>query len=137
MTEDITTPLRALVTGSRKFSHLPTVQAALQAVALEHPNRLVIVVHGAAQGADRLADTVARRRPHQFTAEPHPAEWRRPDGSTNRAAGIARNQEMVNLGADVCLAFYQRGEENRGTSDCVRRARAAGIRVLEYWSPED
>ena len=37
---------------------------------------------------------------------------------------------MVNAGADLCLAFPL--GESRGTRDCVRRADAAGIPVLNY-----
>jgi hypothetical protein len=49
------------------------------------------------------------------------------------AAGIMRNQKMVDLGADVCLAFPM--GESRGTNDCIRRARLAGIEVIQYAGP--
>lgn len=55
--------------------------------------------------------------------EAHPADWR----SCGRAAGLIRNQRMVDLGADLCLAFPL--GESRGTWDCVARARKAGIEV--------
>lgn len=35
---------------------------------------------------------------------------------------------MVDLGADICLAFPTKS--SIGTWDCVRRANAAGIRVI-------
>ena len=37
---------------------------------------------------------------------------------------------MVDLGADVCLAFPL--GESRGTRDCMRRASEAGIPVIDY-----
>jgi coenzyme F420-reducing hydrogenase gamma subunit len=48
------------------------------------------------------------------------------------AAGNYRNQEMVDAGADICLAFYQPGAACIGTSDCVRRCTRAGITVRPY-----
>lgn len=42
----------------------------------------------------------------------------------------ARNQHMVNLGADVCLAFATRWAS--GTGMCARMARKAGILVVDY-----
>lgn len=43
-------------------------------------------------------------------------------------AGLYRNQEMVDLGADVVLAFQRNG--SRGTQDCMDRARRAGLTVV-------
>lgn len=129
--------LRVLITGSRNLTHLTLVFDALYAVVDENPGRKIVVVHGDAQGADRLADTVARRDPDRFVREPHPAQWRTETGGVDRGAGVRRNQEMVNLGADVCLAFYHAASENKGTRDCVRRATKAGIAVREFTQPQD
>lgn len=85
-----------------------------------------IVVHGNAQGADRLADRAARSL--GLKAEPHPARWR----TEGRAAGPLRNQRMVDLGADICIAFIAVGRENAGTKDCWRRAERAEIPVRVY-----
>jgi hypothetical protein len=60
-------------------------------------------VHGAARGADQLADAVARN--WGWTPERHPADWAR----HGRAAGFRRNAAMVALRADVCLAFILDG----------------------------
>lgn len=98
-----------------------------------------IVVHGACYPPESYGEVMSegKRRPdlsadwlaHQiaeelgWTDEPHPAEWHR----LGPRAGPIRNQAMVDAGADVCLAFASPG--SRGTWDCVRRAREAGIRV--------
>lgn len=47
-------------------------------------------------------------------------------------AGLVRNQLMVDLGADICLAFPLPG--SRGTWDCMGRAEAAGIKVINLGS---
>lgn len=87
-----------------------------------HPDMLV--VHGAAvRGADRMADDwcIANRVP----TERHPADW-----SLGLGAGYTRNMEMVDLGADVCHAFF--AGDSRGTKHCARAAKKAGIRVIKH-----
>lgn len=134
---------RILVTGSRNhrdrrlvFTMLDRVTAAL--CPHEQPGRIVLV-HGDAPGADRLALTWARLR--GVRTEGHPADWYGPcraDQCAPRhrrrdrhgrtycpAEGGYRNQAMVDLGARGCLAFPMTGSV--GTWDCVRRARTAGI----------
>lgn len=136
---------RILVTGSRTWTGegvlLDALAHAVVSGLRHHEN--VIVVHGACPtGADELAEQICRVR--GIATDPHPADWyalcrpecppghrrTRHDGSTYcPSAGHYRNQEMVDLGAHVCVAAFQPGEVNAGTSDCVRRAITAGIPV--------
>jgi len=91
------------------------------------------IVQGAAQGADQIAGLLAGYADNAST-ESHPALWdRQKDGSYNRAAGFERNQRMVDADADICLAFLKRSAANKGTKDCMERARKAGIEVVEVW----
>lgn len=113
--------MRVLVTGSRNWTNEAAVYSAL--TELIRTSNRITVVHGACPtGADAIAHHWATSVPGA-TAEPHPAEWDR----HGKAAGPIRNQQMVDLGADVCLAFLL--GESRGTRDCMRRAEAAGIPV--------
>lgn len=122
---------RILVTGSRVWTDVATLEATLLA---HGPG---IVIHGACYpkpdrwgnrrliSADYIADVFVTKmawegRTEWPDAEPHPADW-----SLGKAAGMLRNGLMVDLGADVCLAFPM--GSSVGTWDCVRRARAAGI----------
>lgn len=85
-----------------------------------------IVVHGDAMGADTMADWSARclkGAGWDVEVEVHPANW----DALGTAAGVIRNQMMVDLGADVCLAFSHRN--SRGTLHCSTIAEAAGIPV--------
>lgn len=126
---------RILVTGSRDWSDPEAVYGALNATLREAwlaGCTRVIVVHGGARGADRHAGEWTRF-PHHYADVPvieevHPADWNR----HGKAAGHIRNQEMVDLDAHVCLAFFLRSALNRGTQDCVRRAEKAGIPVRRY-----
>lgn len=56
-------------------------------------------------------------------ATPFPAKW----STYGNAAGPIRNQEMVDTKPDIVVAF----PGGTGTADAVRRARSAGIEVLE------
>lgn len=115
---------RILVTGSRRFTDVQALEAALLDVwhdVTQFGGRM-LVVHGHARGADRLADAWARC--NGIPVERHPADW-----SIGRAAGPLRNQHMVNLGAHLVLAFPTGA--STGTRDCTRRAHAAGIEIVE------
>lgn len=114
--------MRILITGYREWSDDCTVYEALRHYASLHDPAEITVVHGAATGADTLADRAARRL--GMLTEPHPADWQ----AHGKWAGPKRNKEMVALGADVCLAFP--AANSRGTLGCMREARDAGIPVI-------
>lgn len=121
-------PYRILVTGSRDWTDWPKFHEALATELLVSIPRPVVIVHGhARKGADAFADAFAHRE--GLAVERHPAIWR-PKGIYNPQAGLLRNRKMVNLGADVCLAFIRSG--SRGASHCARLAEEAGIPVNRY-----
>ena len=119
-------PYRILVTGSRNWTDVRTVYRALTDHSAEaiRQGRRVLVIAGDARGADALAAVWAVS--HAVGGESHPADWEK----HGKAAGPIRNQEMVDLGADICLAFPL--GESRGTRDCMRRAEEAGIPVYNF-----
>lgn len=134
---------RLLWTSARTHRDGETEQ--LIRVALVHAWRQLgsgtVLVHGAAEGGDTIAAQWWTTGGLQV--EPHPADWATcgpdcPPGhrKSNRrgeycpTAGHRRNQAMVDLGADLCIAM-PRGV-SRGTYDCARRAYVAGIPV---WPP--
>lgn len=128
--------MRLLVTGSRQIIDQRRVYPVLDRVfaqwlLLREPGPFT-VVHGSAPGADTLANTWVwdhRSDPFPPMVEPHPANWAR----YGKLAGHIRNQEMVDLGADLVLAFFQPGAENRGTQNCVTAARLKGLKIEELW----
>ena len=145
---------RVLVTGSRHLRDKALVYGALDAIMQDHGD--VTVVHGKNDsGADWFARrwcwlNLAGQWRGRVREEPHPADWeapcrpecepghrkRRADGSGYcPAQGSYRNQEMADSGADICLSFYKKGAANRGTTDCVKRAREAGIPVKKFHEP--
>lgn len=145
-------PLRVLVCGSRtwlcafvcpicnKPSGKPCfgktgVHAARAGLAADRIRRdLVIlpagtvVIHGGAPGADNIADYIAREA--GFVVERYPADWAR-DG---KKAGSIRNQRMLVEGKPDRVYAFNLGTP--GTADMMRRARVAGVEVIEI-SPSD
>lgn len=115
--------IRLLVSGSRSLTDREYLFRSLDTVVRERipANEPVVLVHGGAQGADRLAAQWARERGHE--TEPHPADWRR---HRKRAGGL-RNQEMVDAGADRAVFFPLPG--STGTYDCLDRCLSAHIPV--------
>jgi hypothetical protein len=129
----VSRPLRILVTGSRNWTDLHTVEVALRKAYLQLgrgalPDQ-VVVVHGGAAGADSCAAVLAPRM--GFQMEEHRADW----SKHGRAAGPICNQQMVDAGATVCLAFPL--GKSIGTRGCMRMAAQAGIPVVNYGDEED
>ena len=120
---------RILVTGCRDWEDGKAVYQALtnawcEAMKKDHNNMRasqITIVHGNATGADAYARIFAGKM--QMFQEPFPANWQ----THGKAAGPIRNQEMVNLGADICLAFWD--GQSKGTADCIAKAVRAGIPV--------
>lgn len=106
--------VRVLVTGGRAFSDRNAVYDALDRLTPK------LVIQGGARGADYHARTWALK--HAVPCITMDAPWK----SMGGAAGPARNRWMIEFcEPDLVLAF----EGGRGTADCVRRAREAGIEV--------
>lgn len=139
-------PFRILVTGSRDWRQPERIawELGLAIGAAHRPLAEVIIVHGGAGGADRMADRIARD--HGHLTEIHPADWDGPCRDTCQpghrkmvgyrdwciAAGMYRNEAMVALGADLVLAFIRNG--SHGATGCARLAEKAGIPVRRITS---
>lgn len=117
--------LRILVTGGRDYTDRAAVTRALRHLGANYifgfrPDD-VVLIHGAATGADTLAAEEAVRL--GWKVEPHPADWKQ----YGAAAGPIRNNHMVELGAHYCLAF----PGGEGTKNCRRLALNAHIPVID------
>jgi hypothetical protein len=132
--------MRLLVTGSREARDRAPIWDALDAEytlwwRTAQPGEEFIVTHGAARGADTFASEWCHARSNlvsRITEDAHPADW-----SGGRIAGHIRNVEMVQLGPEVVLAFFQVGAPNVGTRHCVTEAHRwldhRGVRIVEVW----
>jgi hypothetical protein len=150
---------RMLITASRDWPDIRPIEQAIRLMAMEAAQlgRDLVVVHGNAQGGDKLAQSVVRGLRSQgwtrIHEESHPAPWdaectarcpranhrrKRRDGSDFcPAVGLYRDEEMVKLGADSCFAFImpcvKRGclkpkpHGSHGASKTADMAQRAGI----------
>jgi hypothetical protein len=146
-------PRRILVTGSRDWADYKAVARELVRYISENSvlrndsfgypvdwdTQGWVIVHGACPtGADHWADEYAIS--NWIEVERHPADW----ALHGPAAGPRRNTEMVDEGADVCIAFVKecvrpfckrpKPHWSHGTSDCIRKAEAAGIEVRRIYA---
>lgn len=137
---------RLLVTGSRHWDRPDVIWESLDRIAAELAaagDDELVVVHGACfpskrgpdgrfplESADYLADLWCRRAGHplKVRAERHPAKWKQ----LGKRAGRIRNASMVELGADLVLAFLR--DDSTGTTGCIELAERAGLtpHVLDY-----
>jgi hypothetical protein len=116
-------PYRVLITGSRTWRDHQPIHQALAEIHEEHPTMLLI--SGAcAQGTDAIAERWAHL--NGVPVERHPAEWTR----YGKSAGPRRNAHMVQLGADLALAFIH--GNSAGATHCARLAEYAGITVRRW-----
>lgn len=116
--------MRVIVCGSRDFDDDELLSSELARIydSPERSDGRLVIVHGAARGADTLAGRWARLVPGA-TEEPHPADW----AEHGKSAGPRRNRKMAELGADLCLAFWD--GESTGTLHMIQTATKAGIPV--------
>lgn len=131
---------RLLVCGGRSYGETPagcpTDQVAIYRrlasrnvfilrEMLDHlhaERKFTVLVNGAAKGADRHALQWALSKRLQI--ESYRPDWKK----LGRAAGPIRNQQMIDIGKpDLVVAFPGGG----GTADMMRRAKAAGVEVIE------
>ena len=111
--------MRALICGGRDFTNVAFIWRELDRVYSETP--LSEMMTGGAQGADSIANDWGKTKPiTRFVCN---AEWKK----YGTAAGPKRNARMIEWLPDVVIAF----PGGRGTADMVRRAKKAGVLVLE------
>lgn len=134
---------RILITGSRDWDDEYQIREALaEAYNDLGAGPAVILVSGACPtGADKICEDVWHGVP--LPVERHPADWDNCEPGCNPAhrrarngksycpkAGFTRNQKMVDLGADICLAFIK--NNSKGASMTADLAEKAGIPVRRY-----
>lgn len=113
--------MRILVCGGRDFDNWDLLSDTLDFES-DYAVRGNVIIQGGAIGADFLARVWAVDR--RVSYEEYPADWKK----YGKAAGPIRNQQMLDEGKpDLVVAF----PGGFGTADMVRRARKAGVEVIE------
>lgn len=113
---------RVLVCGGRNFTDADFLFRTLDDLRTKFG--FTHLIHGQGQGADQLAYMWAVSRLGEVAVTGFPADWIR----FNKSAGPKRNQQMLDEGKpDFVIAF----PGGKGTADMVRRAKRAGVPVIE------
>jgi YspA, cpYpsA-related SLOG family len=137
-----------IVTGSRIWAERSLVFQALTQIRMtsgygNDPTKFHIKHGGNPSGADRYASEYSRmssiactiyvamwNAPCTITCKPGHRKKRKNGEFYCPSAGPLRNQQMVDDGADILIAFPL--DSRSGTADCMMRAEKAGI-PIENW----
>lgn len=113
--------MKVLITGSRNFNDFFLMRQEILA------SGATVIVHGAARGADTIAEGIAKEQEIDYRG--YPAKWK----AHGRSAGPRRNAFMLakehraDEPVDLVLAFPL--EDSIGTFDMIERAEKAGLKV--------
>ena len=117
---------RVIIAGGRDFNDYSLLKAKCDNILADKTaTHRIIVVSGAAKGADSLGEQYAREK--GYTVERYPADW----NTHGRAAGPIRNTQMANS-ADALIAFWD--GQSKGTKSMINiaKTKGLGVRVISY-----
>jgi len=109
-----------LVCGGRSYTDKERLWSTLNGFL--QSRRVRRVISGGARGADTMAEDWAKVRGIECVV------FHADRAKYGRAAGPIRNQQMLDEGRPTLVVAFPDG---RGRADMVRRARSAGVEVIE------
>lgn len=110
---------RVICCGDRDWDDFDTVYNTLKRIQRDD----IVIVHGAARGADRMSYVVAEGL--EMSVEAYPANWVK----YGKSAGPIRNQKMLDTGIDLVIAFHDDISRSKGTKDMIEKAIRSGVPV--------
>ena len=122
--------MKVLVTGSRDYTSKETILKAI--LEIEEP--IDVIIHGAAKGADSIAQEVADYL--NIPTTPVPAQWNK----FGKIAGVIRNAVMLSMldpTKDIVLAFHEDINISKGTKDMVLKAVRKKVKTILYTNFKD
>lgn len=121
---------KVIVAGGRDFNNQAFLNETLDTLLADKTkSHEIIIVSGAAKGADTQGEVYAQSK--GYSLESHPADW----DAYGRSAGYRRNKEMAES-ADALVCFWD--GESRGSKHMIDLATAQGlpVRVIRYGNEE-
>jgi hypothetical protein len=113
--------LKILVCGDREWKDEDIIYEWLESFNESIDWLEITLIHGAARGADSIADKIARS--FAWHVKPYPADWE----TLGKKAGPMRNREMLKEKPDIVLAFHTDLKNSKGTKDMVLLSVKEGI----------
>ena len=114
---------RVVVAGSRSFGDFGLMFSRLDVLLSQRSE--VVIISGAARGADALGERYAALR--GLPVERFPADWAR----FGRAAGYRRNEAMAAV-ADAVVVFWDGRSPGTGHMVDIARSRGLPLRVVRF-----
>ena len=112
---------RVIIAGGRDFNDYALLKAKCDNILAEKTaTHRIVIVSGAARGADSLGERYARE--HGYTLDSHPADW----NTHGKSAGYVRNAQMANS-AEALIAFWD--GHSRGTKHMIDTSVRNGLSV--------
>ncbi len=118
-----------LVCGSREWTDKESIRRVLFEEASQ---RTILIIHGGARGADRLAGEIAKEQ--GFHVKVFYPDWEK----YGKSAGFVRNKEMLVEGKpDEVIAFWD--GKSRGTMHTINLAQGMNIptTIIEHDALDD
>lgn len=112
---------KVIIAGSRSFSNYELLKKHVDK-ALENKIKThdIIIISGAARGADRLGENYAKDR--GFKLERYPADW----DNYGKRAGYIRNEQMAKIG-NACIVFWD--GISKGTCSMINLAKLKKLKL--------
>lgn len=111
---------RVLVCGGRDYMDEATLSSILDRAHAANP--IVLLIHGACEGADMLAEMWAGRA--GVKTAPFPADW----DAYGKSAGPIRNRKMLDEGRPHLVIAFPGGLDTR---NMVEQAKGANVPVCQ------
>ena len=127
-----------IICGSREFTDWVPVDIIVRGMVSYDERRgdgNIVLVHGAANGADTLAARAGERIVGNDRVRAYPADW----DAFGRKAGPLRNEQMLKEEptVDIVWAFLNGDNTTTGTKDMINRSIALGktVYVVRRYGP--
>nr|WP_297100849.1 DUF2493 domain-containing protein [uncultured Prevotella sp.] len=117
---------RVIIAGGRDFDDYGLLcEHCDRLLAQKEQTHKIVIVSGAARGADTLGERYAHER--GYSIEQYPADWEH----EGKAAGFIRNRQMADK-ADALIAFWD--GQSRGTAHMIDQARRKPLpyRIVKF-----
>lgn len=121
--------MKLLICGDRNWKYKWAIERHIDSLlAAGHE---LIIIEGEAKGADQIAANIAIEKGIQLF--PFPANWEK----YGKAAGVIRNQQMLEENPDQVIGFHNDIMKSKGTKDMLLRAYKAKIPAFLAMADKD